>query len=153
MRNFVRALILALPLFIANSVFAQVEGQVCDVDIDGDVDINDVRLITAARNTPSNGPDDPRDADGDGIITVADARTCMQFCTLPRCAEPQPNRPSRSVAAPIPTGSTTSRRRELRSRARPEHRSRSPSFPTFNDRSARGSVRPSSRWKRPTAIR
>jgi hypothetical protein len=65
----------------------------CDVDIDGDVDRNDINLIAAARNTPADGPDDPRDADGDGVITVLDARTCMRQCTLSRCTiiDPPPS--------------------------------------------------------------
>jgi len=58
----------------------------CDVDADGDVDRNDIGLIFAARNTPASGPDDPRDADGDGIITVLDGRTCSQQCTRASCA-------------------------------------------------------------------
>ena len=41
---------------------------VCDVDDDGDVDRLDIAAITAARNTAASGPDDPRDADGDGRI-------------------------------------------------------------------------------------
>ena len=61
------------------------EPMACDVDGDGNVDRNDVSLITAARNTPASGPLDPRDADGDGIITVLDARRCTLECTLPRC--------------------------------------------------------------------
>ncbi len=58
---------------------------VCDVDDDCNVDMNDVNQIIAARNTPASGPDDPRDADGDGMITVLDARTCILQCTQPRC--------------------------------------------------------------------
>jgi uncharacterized repeat protein (TIGR01451 family) len=57
----------------------------CDVDGDGNVDREDIALVTAARNTPANGPADPRDADGDGLITVLDARRCAVECTLPRC--------------------------------------------------------------------
>jgi len=60
--------------------------QVCDVDADGDIDINDVRAITAARGQTATGPDDPRDMNGDGIITVNDARGCVLQCTNPRCA-------------------------------------------------------------------
>jgi len=58
----------------------------CDVDTDEDIDRNDIQLIVASRNQPASGPDDPRDADGDGRITVLDARTCMRQCDLPRCA-------------------------------------------------------------------
>ena len=89
MRNTISAVAVSFSLFVANSAFAQ--GMVCDVDVDGDVDSNDIALILAARNTPANGPDDPRDADGDGFITVLDARQCALACTLPGCAEPQAN--------------------------------------------------------------
>ena len=57
-----------------------------DLDGDGDVDRNDMNLILAARNTPASGPDDPRDLNGDGMITLLDARTLTAFCTRARCA-------------------------------------------------------------------
>ena len=57
----------------------------CDVDMDADVDRLDIMAIMEARNQTATGPDDPRDADGDGVITVLDARTCVRQCTLPRC--------------------------------------------------------------------
>jgi len=49
----------------------------CDVDSDGDIDRTDIRSILRARNQPASGPDDPRDADGDGIITGHDAKLCI----------------------------------------------------------------------------
>ena len=58
--------------------------QVCDVDMDGDVDSLDVMAIFGARNQPASGPDDPRDADGDGVITILDGRQCVLQCTLPK---------------------------------------------------------------------
>jgi hypothetical protein len=58
----------------------------CDVDADGDIDRTDVRTILLNRNQPASGPDDPMDADGDGQITVRDAKICIRQCTLPRCA-------------------------------------------------------------------
>jgi hypothetical protein len=60
----------------------------CDVDDDGDIDKLDLREISRARNTPASGPDDPRDADGDGMITIRDVKACIPQCTLPGCAEP-----------------------------------------------------------------
>jgi len=57
-----------------------------DIDGDGDVDITDVGLITAARDTPASGPNDLRDLDGDGTITALDAREAVLLCTRPRCA-------------------------------------------------------------------
>ncbi|MEM7251784.1 MAG: PASTA domain-containing protein, partial [Pseudomonadota bacterium] len=57
-----------------------------DVDFDGDVDRDDVNLILAARNEPASGSDDPRDLDGDGVITVLDARIDITLCTRAGCA-------------------------------------------------------------------
>jgi hypothetical protein len=54
-----------------------------DVDKDGDVDRNDLLILLAARNTPASGPDDPRDLDGDGKITVLDARILATLFTRP----------------------------------------------------------------------
>ena len=59
---------------------------VCDVNNDGVIDRADIALITAARNLPASGSTDPRDADGDGRITVLDARKCTLSCTYPVCA-------------------------------------------------------------------
>ena len=42
--------------------------------------------IVAARNLPADGPDDVRDADGDGILGHLDARVCTLRCTNPSCA-------------------------------------------------------------------
>lgn len=57
-----------------------------DVTGDGQVDINDISTILAARNQPASGSDDPRDLDGDGIITFLDARQAVLLCDLPGCA-------------------------------------------------------------------
>ena len=62
------------------------DADVCDVDGDGDVDRKDIGAIFAARNTSASGPDDPMDANGDGVITVNDGRECVLQCTNPRCA-------------------------------------------------------------------
>jgi hypothetical protein len=70
------------------------QAAVCDVDSDGDVDKQDLRLIISARNTPASGPDDPRDADGDGNITEQDARNCVKRCNLKGCAIVVPPSPS-----------------------------------------------------------
>ncbi|NOZ52082.1 MAG: hypothetical protein GXP08_02895 [Gammaproteobacteria bacterium] len=64
---------------------------VCDVDVDLDIDRDDVSLIALARNTPADSVDDPRDADGDGIISVNDARQCVLQCTLAHCAIVDPD--------------------------------------------------------------
>jgi hypothetical protein len=57
-----------------------------DLDGDGDVDQNDVNVVTAARNTPANGPNDLRDINGDLKIDALDARKLVTLCTRPRCA-------------------------------------------------------------------
>ena len=45
-----------------------------DVNNDGAINSADLALILAARNQPASGPNDPRDLDHDGKITVLDAR-------------------------------------------------------------------------------
>ena len=60
----------------------------CDIDGNGIIDRNDINAIFAARNTPA-AAGDRRDADGDGLITVNDARICALRCRNPRC-EPGP---------------------------------------------------------------
>jgi len=57
-----------------------------DLDNDGDVDRNDMNIILSSRNSLANGPDDPRDLDGDGRITGLDARKLVPLCTRSRCA-------------------------------------------------------------------
>ena len=57
----------------------------CDVDRDTDVDKNDIALIRAGiGQTPV--ANDPRDANGDTLITMADVRQCTLRCTKPSCA-------------------------------------------------------------------
>ncbi len=59
---------------------------VCDVDADGDVDSIDLGLIRAGiGQTPT--ANDPRDATGDGKITINDVRACTLQCTKPNCAQ------------------------------------------------------------------
>jgi len=59
-----------------------------DVDGDGDIDSIDIRSIKIAahHNTPASGPYDPRDVDGDGMITVNDAWQAFYRCTRDKCA-------------------------------------------------------------------
>ncbi|HRF44396.1 MAG TPA: hypothetical protein PLD30_09150 [Candidatus Competibacteraceae bacterium] len=57
-----------------------------DIDGDGDVDLDDMNAVLAARNTPASGPNDPRDLDGDGMITALDARQLRLLCSRPNCA-------------------------------------------------------------------
>jgi predicted secreted protein len=72
----------------SDALSIQVEDDValaCDVDGNGVVDMTDIRAISLARNQPAL-PGDPRDYDGDGVITVNDARQCVLLCTNARCA-------------------------------------------------------------------
>lgn len=57
-----------------------------DLDSDGNIDRDDIRLLLVARNTPATGNDDKRDLNGDGKITARDARILVTLCTQPRCA-------------------------------------------------------------------
>jgi len=61
-----------------------VASNVCDVDLDGDVDRIDIGLIRSAIGTPPTAGD-PRDANGDGMITINDARFCVLRCTRDNC--------------------------------------------------------------------
>ncbi len=45
----------------------------CDIDRDGDVDIDDISLIFAARGSTAE-PGDPQDFDADGYMTIGDGR-------------------------------------------------------------------------------
>jgi len=78
----------AYLFFVLSGIFTSPTAfsQVCDADSDLDIDRDDINLITAARNTSAVGADDSRDADGDGFISVNDARQCVLQCTLSRCA-------------------------------------------------------------------
>jgi putative hemolysin len=58
----------------------------CDADGDTDIDQNDLSLISKARGKPVSGPNDQRDANGDGLITPADVKVCIPKCTRPNCA-------------------------------------------------------------------
>jgi len=113
--TFVTAALLCLSMGFTSSVHAAV----CDVDTDGDVDRLDLSLIIGARKTSASGPTDPRDADGDGTITVLDARTCVRHCTLPRCAtEPTPLSPTDN-AGQLDATDTTSIQKTIKDASKP----------------------------------
>lgn len=73
-------------------IFAEPTEQACDLDGDDDVDRNDIKAIFALRNTPADVPGEPPDIDGDGMITIFDARLCVLQCDFDKCAEPPPIR-------------------------------------------------------------
>jgi len=56
-----------------------------DLDNDGDVDQNDLNILLTYRNQSASACPEC-DIDGDGIITVLDARKLVLMCTRPRCA-------------------------------------------------------------------
>ncbi|WP_310386392.1 hypothetical protein [Roseateles sp.] len=57
----------------------------CDVDLDGDVDTADLRLIRAGIGQVPVA-NDPRDGNGDGKIDARDVRACTFKCTRASCA-------------------------------------------------------------------
>jgi hypothetical protein len=73
------------PVLYDLSVASLQAQSVCDVDLDGDVDVNDINLIRAAISQ-APGANDPRDANGDGKITINDVRYCTLRCTRASCA-------------------------------------------------------------------
>lgn len=56
-----------------------------DLDGDGDVDNDDIAIVTAARNTVP-GANDQRDINRDGLINANDVRALTLQCTRSRCA-------------------------------------------------------------------
>ncbi len=56
-----------------------------DLDSDSDVDQDDLNILLTYRNQPASACPEC-DIDGDGIITVLDARKLVLLCTRPRCA-------------------------------------------------------------------
>ena len=74
---------------VVNDGVEDSEGDVClvtvlgagDLDMDGEVDVEDLEILLLGRNEPADGPGDPRDLDGDGVITVADARILVTLFT------------------------------------------------------------------------
>jgi hypothetical protein len=64
---------------------ASVAQAICNVDQDSDIDKTDLSAISRARGQTAQ-PGDPRDANGDGLISPADIKVCIPLCTRPNCA-------------------------------------------------------------------
>jgi hypothetical protein len=58
----------------------------CDLNGDGDIDSDDIRLITLLRGKTVPPADARADYDNNGIININDARACVLKCTLANCA-------------------------------------------------------------------
>ncbi|SBT05589.1 hypothetical protein ACCAA_230002 [Candidatus Accumulibacter aalborgensis] len=86
---FLRATPQGLWLFLFTLVLAARAWAIpCDVDRDGDIDLDDLNLIQKAilARAKVSGPDDPRDADGNGVINSIDGRLCALRCTRAKCS-------------------------------------------------------------------
>lgn len=57
-------------------------------DVNGDQVVDDRDLWIVMRTLPAGvGPNDPRDLDYDGRVTISDARLLVLYCTKPNCAQ------------------------------------------------------------------
>jgi len=91
MRHSVSLLFFAIALAASNLSYGQCGGPVpllCDADADRDVDSADIAAIGQAHGTAATSPADMRDIDGDGTITVLDARQCVARCSEEQCSVP-----------------------------------------------------------------
>jgi hypothetical protein len=61
----------------------------CDVDGNGQIDRFDAEIVFGDRGTTARASD-PRDADGDGAISVLDVSACRALCTYPACRPSPP---------------------------------------------------------------
>lgn len=104
---------IALTLLLTNIVaYAQCGGPVpmmCDADGDFDVDSYDIEAISLSNGEPASGPGDVRDIDGDGEITLLDARQCVAECTESLCELTGTTAPELAITFPK-DGATVNRR-------------------------------------------
>ncbi len=77
-----------------------------DQDGDGDVDSDDVQLVVDDKDTPVPPGNPIRDVDGDGTITVLDARLLATMCTRLTCTRQEDLDPA--TPGPTPTMAPTS---------------------------------------------
>lgn len=73
-----------LLLFIDLNDLATEQAQPGDLNSDGIIDRNDINIINIFRNQPASA-NPACDIDGDGFITIFDARKLVGMCTYPRC--------------------------------------------------------------------
>jgi hypothetical protein len=64
------------------------QARTCDADGDGDVDKYDIKAIAKAVGTKATGPTDPRDANHNGRVDLADVLICTFRCDRWLCASP-----------------------------------------------------------------
>lgn len=85
-------LLIALTVMTLSSYsYSQCGGpvpQLCDADGNFEVNQDDIDAIGFAVGTPATEPTDLRDIDGDGLITILDARQCVAQCTVDGCRDP-----------------------------------------------------------------
>ncbi|MFK8015900.1 MAG: hypothetical protein AB8G17_10730 [Gammaproteobacteria bacterium] len=70
------------------SLTVEVEPLICDINENGVVDRVDIRTIVTM-NGMAVKPGMTPDIDGDGVVTILDARQCVLQCTLPNCEIPK----------------------------------------------------------------
>ena len=75
----------AIPTVSASNIDYYYGVALCDVNGDGKIDRNDINLIFTSIDLPV-GVGDPRDLNGDGLITINDARGCVLLCANKNCA-------------------------------------------------------------------
>lgn len=68
---------------LSSNKVLKVWGLACDLNNDGKVNNADLLLIRGRLNTVATGPTDPYDANGDGVVNVADMRYCQLRFTPP----------------------------------------------------------------------
>lgn len=91
MPNPVKWLLISCAIALSPLAHSQCGGPVpllCDADGDRDVDSADITAIGQANGTPALTPSDLRDIDGDGTITILDARQCVARCSEALCSIP-----------------------------------------------------------------
>lgn len=87
MRRLLKNLVTVLTLTLSGYSYAQCGApapMLCDLDGDRTVDQSDIDALLLLKGTAvSQG--DLRDIDGDGVITVLDARKCVSYCKNENC--------------------------------------------------------------------